>query len=867
MNQEPESRQEQISQTGGRAGQMNRARFSYRHAYLCLVIAIGFGLRVAKLDSLPLSLGLDEAINGIDALRLWRAGHLTSFLQNNFGRETLFFYLQALALQLYGISIFSLRLAPVLSGTLTIPLLYATGQRLLRSNRLALPRSFAPDIASMLAATGLATSYWHIYFSRVALRGILLPLLLLGVIWCFWQGWGTGRGLPAARRRRWLAAAGFLLGLTLYTYLAARLLPLLFAAFFILELGIDRSSFRRTSVDFLVFTLTSALTAIPLARYFYLNPQALSGRTQALSILAGDSPLNALSGNLAALLRIHFLGGTWLGQWPALNLLSAAGFLIGLGICLYQIKRAACRFLLLWWSIGVVPMLLSQQNWEATTTILRSVVAWPALFLISALGLTTLVSLSVGWITRLGRERPGLRSESRLWILAPLFILLFFSGLTSIYNYFHVWSTRYNQRRSDDALHLARYLNSQNERAVLTPLSVYNESVINFLLQARYSNLSTLDAQALRTYLALHPAGAVYLVPGEGVSEATFVLLVPAPAGSGTAYLLSPLPSPKLDELLTHTQAMLPLSTIRNGQQEPVARIYPLTPNTPFLPDVPAPWQPTQANFDNHVWLTGYYVEPGVVKPGEPVRLYLKWQSQGLVDGDYYVFLHLFDVLQAGRRGQANSPLNNIVYRAATPLTFFDTYRFQLPPESPEGVYLFEMGLYHNFSLERLPVIINGANPSRDDKVILGKFRVQQEPPAPPQYSIQAQFGGGILLLGGDFPKGSLHPGETLTYTLYWQALDSIDRDYTVFNHVLDGAGMIRAQQDSMPQENRYPTSMWDAGEIVMDTYAIPLAPDIEPGDYTLRIGLYEPETGQRLPLKDKARDFVELPDLIRLEW
>src|SRR5574340_1277368 len=75
--------------------------------YLFFVIVVAFGLRVASLSLLPRSLSLDEAIDGLDALQLTRLPWLTPFLQNNFGRETFFFYLQGLALQLYGISIFS----------------------------------------------------------------------------------------------------------------------------------------------------------------------------------------------------------------------------------------------------------------------------------------------------------------------------------------------------------------------------------------------------------------------------------------------------------------------------------------------------------------------------------------------------------------------------------------------------------------------------------------------------------------------------------------------------------------------------------------------------------------------------------------
>jgi hypothetical protein len=172
---------------------MSTSYSRYQLFFLCFVIAVGFGLRVAVLNTLPLFLSLDEAVNGIDALRLFRAGRLIPFLQNNFGRETLFFYLESLALQLYGISVFSLRFVSALIGTLAIPLLYAVGQRL-KLNDLALAKPPSLSMPSMLAATGLAISYWHIYFSRVALRGILLLPLLLGLVWCFWRGFGASGG-------------------------------------------------------------------------------------------------------------------------------------------------------------------------------------------------------------------------------------------------------------------------------------------------------------------------------------------------------------------------------------------------------------------------------------------------------------------------------------------------------------------------------------------------------------------------------------------------------------------------------------------------------------------------------------------------
>ena len=65
-------------------------------------------------------------------------------------------------------------------------------------------------------------------------------------------------------------------------------------------------------------------------------------------------------------------------------------------------------------------------------------------------------------------------------------------------------------------------------------------------------------------------------------------------------------------------------------------------------------------------------------------------------------------------------------------------------------------------------------------------------------------------------------------------------------------------QSDSQPVGNTYPTSLWIPNEHVVDTHSIAL----DPGKYDIKIGMYLPETGDRLTLKNGA-DAIIINDLI----
>ena len=63
----------------------------------------------------------------------------------------------------------------------------------------------------------------------------------------------------------------------------------------------------------------------------------------------------------------------------------------------------------------------------------------------------------------------------------------------------------------------------------------------------------------------------------------------------------------------------------------------------------------------------------------------------------------------------------------------------------------------------------------------------------------------------------------------------------------------IWGQADGRPVCWTYPTFDWRPGQIIADQHAIAIKPDTPPGDYPVLVGMYLPDTGDRLEVWDGA--------------
>src|SRR5450759_1108887 len=230
-------------------------------------------LRTWRLESIPPWLWWDEATQGVDARELLQ-GHFQVFFPSALGKEPLYIYLTVPFVAAWDGHPGAVRLAGALLGALMIPVLYLAGRALWRDRRVT-------GLWAGVAAAGLwMTNYWPQSINRIGFQVNAFPIMLtLAVV--AWLNW-THRPL---RGRALLF--GLLAGLTLLTYLAARITPLIWLALYLTLSRQQRQGIRRTLPwALLAFTVVVA----PLVVFFILHPQFIFERVDTFSVVQPGSP-------------------------------------------------------------------------------------------------------------------------------------------------------------------------------------------------------------------------------------------------------------------------------------------------------------------------------------------------------------------------------------------------------------------------------------------------------------------------------------------------------------------------------------------------------------------------------------------------
>ena len=283
------------------------------------------------------------------------------------------------------------------------------------------------------------------------------------------------------------------------------------------------------------------------------------------------------------------------------------------------------------------------------------------------------------------------------------------------------------------------------------------------------------------------------------------------------------------------------------GVEATLTTVQVLAPDTPLPPEALPVQHPSPSDFDGRVRLLGYSLGAGPFRAGDSLAFSLFWQALTSGDEPLVVFAQLQDEMGKPVALSETPPVYpSDRWWAGTLLR--DPHEIPLPATLPAGTYRLAIGLLRPDG-SRLP--LDGNN-----QVVLTSIETTQRPHSfstpSPQHSLDARFGDRARLIGYDLRGGrDAHPGDTLTLVLYWQALETFDRSYTTFAHIVDANDHIFGQRDQVPGDGALPTTSWVPGEYLTDAYAIPINSDAPPGDYLIEIGFYNPLDGARLPVTD----------------
>lgn len=449
-----------------------------RVAAILLLVGIAAFFRFHRIDAIPPGLAFDEGQNGVDVTAIARGERLPIMVEAGESvkgrtREPLFHYLAAGMFRVFGPGVTALRSTSALIGTLTVIALFFAGERL-----------FGTRVA-FVAAFLLAVARWHVTFSRIGLRAVLVPLCIVLTV---------AAATALARRRSAAAAAalGAALALGWYTYQAYWVVPGALAI--VLAVHLWRTRFADTP-EWLALGALAAVVflvgAAPIIGYAIAKPDYYFARVLEVTDALRTPQTRAaeLRNNLQEVLFMLHLRSRSPSQFgfrwrPMLDPVSGAAFLAGLYFLLKRSRLDAVVKvgLIVFWLVPLLPGAMGRM----TGSVMRAIGALPAVCALAALGLCGVFpSGRAGWRAR---AAPVLLAAALTVIAAVNYV-----------DYFRRWAVREDVAQAyavDTCRFFDFYAGLGGEADVYLSPAVYNSPNLRFLALARGVELPLIDRSA-----------------------------------------------------------------------------------------------------------------------------------------------------------------------------------------------------------------------------------------------------------------------------------------------------------------------------------------------------------------------------------
>jgi len=553
------------------------------------VLLLAAAFRLILLPDIPPGLAQDEVLDA-DIVTFIRQGQHAFFFREGYGHEPLYHYWSVPFQVLFGDNVLSIRLPALYLGMLLVALTMRWAQR-----------EFG-RVTAVTVGLGLAVSWWPIIFSRIGLRPILEPLLLVAAAW-FWQ-------------RPWLA--GLFLGLSLYSYTGARVVfiwPVLWGIVQVIAAPdtLAKGKQLRTAV---IIVAVSLVLYIPL----YWTLRSDPSLQQRVDQLAG--PLNALrqgdfgpiwQTTLATLGVFSFTGDPrWtysLPGRPFFDPLTAVLFYAGFLIALFRWRQSRYTLLLAWLAVTLLPSALTPQ---APSTV-RLVGAMPVVYLLPGLAVAHVIHRLPIRNNRRGEKRI---SVPQGWFIIFLLIgILFINGTRTVQDGFLRWPQ-------------ARMTRLEHYQSVLLDMSRYYKAEPTSNLVIANGFYEPIDKDSFRRNLGYDPA-ARWIQTGAQVAGA---IVLPQQEAGENARLYIPEFAPINPALLA--VAGISSKPLYRSEQWPSFAVHELPP----FPNVTSSQLIEPVSFAGLITFEGYEMS---LLPGQTLQLVTLWRVEKPLPADLTIFTHV----------------------------------------------------------------------------------------------------------------------------------------------------------------------------------------------------------------------------------
>lgn len=745
----------------------------------CLLTAAT--LRLSDLPQVPGGVHFDEAANGILASEIGLKGERPIFITSYTGKEVLFFYLAGGLIRLVGDSVFTLRLTAGLVGIVTVAAVYWLGIELFRDRRVAL-------VASAL----LAISFWHLLFSHLGFRAVTQPLFQTLTMAALLRG-------VRLNQRKWLLLSGIFLGLTAYTYLAARLFPLL------LLLGclplLIGKNWRQRWLQMLLVGGVALIVLAPLLGFFIANPDTFWVRIS--QVAPNEAALSMGESFMRSLQMFFLLGDEYirfnLPERPLFGWFWGGLLIVGWMMLIWRWRalqadwqRAGIVVLLLAPFIMLLPTALAVN--EIVPSNLRAIGLIPFIFYLPSAGLMV-------FIGDLGTQFKRIQLTQTVLVVGVLALMV--GGLWTERLYFRVWG---------------------QEAAVFYETDGDLTAASNFL-DGLDTNGKTIYVSSLHYQ---HPTLAYLSEKYEEVKWLPESQAVVFPDNEEAIYIF-----PEKSSLPQWAITYFSDATLLRTPFAPDGSLPFLAYEMRGTPDISPP-NSVEANFGNAITLFGYDV--GQATAGESLQLFLYWRVNFPQTADFTPFIHFEDAW-----GHRWSQEETFAYPSAQWTrgeTIVQRVEVDVPLGAPLGSnYQLRVGLFSGGSGERLPQLDENGRFAGDTYLIENVTVLAAEPPRQlpvPPIELNRTVRPQLKLLGLEREALEADTGESINLALWWHATAFVP-DTTIRLELMGGNNVGRILINStQPVHNTYPFYSWETPQFLIDWQALRVPENIPSGDYQL---------------------------------